>query len=302
MLPKVSVIVLNYNGTADTLECLRSLMRVTYDNVSIILVDNASSDGAVLERAIRGEFPRVHFIPSAKNTGFAGGNNIGIRYALAQGSDYVLLLNNDTTVDPDCIGAMIGAAEEKKCGIVGAKIYFFKEPDIIWFNGADFSWTDGGKHFQYGERDAAPQERGVCDTVFVTGCAMLISRGAIEKIGLLEESFFMYYEDIDYCLRAKRAGFGLCVAQAAHVWHKVSRSSAGMGAPRVHYYHMRNALLLASRNAPSFVKIAVYAWSAFHFAKQIAKRITMPRSREVSTMIMRGIVDFYRGKSGMLQK
>lgn len=302
MQPKVAIVVLNYNGTADTLECLRSLARCTYANSMTIVVDNASADGDALARAVQSEFPSVHFLPQPDNTGFSGGNNAGIRYALAQGSDHVLLLNNDTTVDPACIAEMVSAAQAgARIGIIGAKIYFHAEPDRIWFNGADFSWTDGGKHFQYGERDTAQHERSSMPTPFVTGCAMLLSRAVIEKIGLLEEAFFMYYEDIDYCLRARRAGFLLRIAQGAHVWHKVSRASAGMGAPRIHYYHVRNALLLTSRNASVLVRGAVYAWSAAHYAKQIVKRAVMPETREVSAMIMRGIDDFYRGKFGKLQ-
>jgi len=303
MSPKVAVIVLNYNGTADTLECLRSLTRCTYDNVLIIVVDNASADADALAYAVRNEFPKIHFLPRTENTGFSGGNNAGIRYALEHGSDYVVLLNNDTTVDPDFITRMIAAAHsDEHIGIVGAKIYFYTEPDRIWFNGADFSWRDGGKHFQYGEQDAAPHEQTVIPTPFVTGCAMLITKTVIEKIGLLEKAFFMYYEDIDYCLRAQRAGFALRIAQGAHVWHKVSRSSAGMGAPRVQYYHVRNALLLTSRNASVFVKIGVYAWSVLHYIKQIVKRMIMPKTRDISIMIMRGIADFYREKFGKLQE
>ncbi len=301
-MPKVAVIVLNYNGTADTLECLRSLMRSPYQNMSVVLVDNASRDADALARAVHDEFPRVHFLPCAENTGFSGGNNAGIRYSLEHGSEYVLLLNNDTTVAPDLIEKMVAAMHsDPHIGIVGAKIYFYAEPDIIWYNGADFSWIDGGKHFHLGERDADPKQQAVIPTPFVTGCAMLISKAVIEKIGLLEESFFMYYEDIDYCLRARRAGFESCVAQGAHVWHKISRSAKGMGTPRMHYYHVRNALLLTSRNAPLFMKTTVYAWSVLHYMRQIIKRALVPRTRDISAMIMRGITDFYTGKFGKLK-
>lgn len=303
MPPKVAIIVLNYNGTADTLECLRSLAHCAYRNKMTIVVDNASADGAALEHAVKAEFPGVHFLPQNENAGFSGGNNAGIRHALEHESDFVLLLNNDTTVDPRFIDEMISVAKtETGVGIVGAKIYFHAEPDRIWFNGAKFLWTDGGKHFQYGERDRDPQGLTSIPTHFVTGCAMLISRAVIEKIGLLEESFFMYYEDVDYCLRAQNAGFSLRVAQGAHVWHKVSRTASGMGVPRRHYYHVRNALLLTSRNAPLIMKSAVYAWSIVHFVKQVAKRALRPETRALSAMIMRGIGDFYRGKFGKLQE
>ncbi|MCR4322884.1 MAG: glycosyltransferase family 2 protein [Candidatus Azambacteria bacterium] len=303
MPPRVAIIVLNYNGTADTLECLRSLTHCTYKNFSVIVVDNASVDADAFAHVVRTEFPHAHIISCSENTGFAGGNNAGIRYALEQGNEYVLLLNNDTTVAPDFIEHVIAAAEsDARMGIVGAKIYFHAEPDHIWFNGADFSWVDGGKHYQYGERDNEPNETVVSSTTFVTGCAMLISRAVIEKIGLLEEAFFMYYEDIDYCLRAKRAGFTSCVAPGAHVWHKVSRASTAMGMPRIHYYHIRNALLLTMRNASISVRGGVYIWSVFHYAKQIIKRVVMPKIRETSTMIIRGIEDFWRGRFGKLQE
>lgn len=301
MMPNVTIILVNYNGLSDTRECLRSLARITYLPYDVIVVDNGSRDKHEAEE-MQKSFPGITVIHSDENKGFAGGNNIGIRAAKERGSDYVLLLNNDTVVDPKFLDAMVAVAEaDEQIGIVGAKIYYYAEPETIWYDGGSFSWSSGVTHTRIGMRDAEPHDTAPRRTGFITGCAMLVRMSALEKIGLLEESFFMYHEDVDWCLRARKEGFLLMVAPAAHIWHKIARCAVNMGEPKIHYYDARNALLLAQRNASPLIRVRIYAKSFFYFAKQIIKIIFFPSKRAISKMIMRGITDFYKGKFGMAE-
>jgi len=221
--PKVSIIILNWNGLADTIECLQSLREVVYPNYSVIVVDNASRGDDV--RILRERFgDYIQVIPNDKNYGFAKGNNVGIRYATEKGTDYVLLLNNDTTVDPEFLTEMVTVAEaDKEIGIVCPKIYFYDRPDVACF--------DGGLKISlwWGTLKGGPcqgDERPVIETEFATGAAMMIRARTLEQIGLLPEEYFFGVEDFDFSLRAMRNNFKIVVARRALVLHKLARSSA----------------------------------------------------------------------------
>lgn len=308
MSQKVSIIIVNFNGSKDTIDCLKSLEKITYKNFEVIVIDNASekSDFENIEEFLKTSKlnAKKSCLPAGRyqlkaNLGFSGGNNVGIKEVMSLGTDYILLLNNDTEVAPDFLDKLIKVAEEnKKGGLFAPKIYFYDEPQRIWHAVCDFSWIGGGKPLQYEEIDKNPEEKEIKKTKYVSGCAMLIRKDVIEKVGLLEEDFFMYYEDTDFSLRAKKAGFELLYVPDSHIWHKVSRSAKKMGEPKIHYYHIRNALLISKRNAPFIILIGIYIWSAIHYLKQILKLAIMPSRRESAKMIMRGILDFYKNKFG----
>lgn len=304
-MPKVFIIIINFNGSKDTIDCLKSLEKITYKNFEVIVVDNASEkdDFEKVEEFLKISSLNAKRYALNANLGFAGGNNIGIKEAMSHDVDYILLLNNDTEVALDFLDKLVEAAEEnKKGGLFAPKIYFYDEPQRIWHAVCDFSWIGGGKPLQYEEIDKNPRETEIKETKYVSGCAMLIRKDVIEKIGLLEESFFMYYEDTDYSLKAEKAGFELLYVPASHIWHKISRSAQKMGTPKVHYYHVRNALLLSKRNAPFFILTGIYLWSAFHYLKQIVKLVIMPSKKESAKMIMRGISDFYKNRFGKYEE
>jgi GT2 family glycosyltransferase len=229
--PKVSIIILNWNGLKDTIECLESLKKVTYPNYEVILVDNASSGNDV---EVLGERYRdyIHIIQNDKNYGFARGNNVGIRYALDKGTDYMLLLNNDTVVAPDFLDVMVNVAQsDERIGIVCPRTYLYSQPDKVNFDGGvKVSLWWGTKT----DRLRPDDERAIVDTEFATGAAMLIRRRTLAEIGLLPEEYFFGIEDIDYSLQALRHKLRIAVARRATVWHKVS-STAGpsMGASAI---------------------------------------------------------------------
>lgn len=301
---KIGIVIVNYNGGDDTLECLRSLENIDWGNYEIIAVDNASDDASFVLNKIHSDFPRVKILALPRNRGFAGGNNVGINCALENGAEYVILLNNDTVVAPDFATRLVEAAEtDEKIGIVGAKIYYFSDKNRIWYNGGEFSWIDGGRHIQDGVIDDQPNDVKIKDTEYATGCILLIKKQAIEKIGLLSENFFMYYEDIDWSLRARKAGYRTVVAPATHIWHKVSRSAFKLGEPAIHYYNIRNALLLTKKHATVPIKVLVYAWSVWHYLKQLLKLMfRSSTSKQISRAIMLGISDFYRRRYGVYKE
>jgi GT2 family glycosyltransferase len=247
MPPKVAIIVLNWNNKADTIECIKSLKGVRYPDFEAMVVDNGSTDGS--EAAIREAFPGLCVIQTGANLGFARGNNVGIRDAMARGLDYVLLLNNDTVVDPDFLSEMIKAAEsDPSIGIVGPRICYFDEPRRIWFAGGTVNyWTGRLEHVGFNDMDGEKYSRA-SDTQLVTGCAMLIKREVLEKVGMLYEPMFLYFEDSDLCARASRAGYRLAYAPSARILHKVSRTASKLEGVQS-YYNIRNWLLFMRRNA-----------------------------------------------------
>ncbi len=222
--PFVSIIVLSWNGRSDTLECLRSLSDVDYPRYEVVVVDNASTDGTV--EAVRREFPGVQVIRNDSNLRYAGGNNVGIREALGRGADCVLLLNNDTVVDRMFLRELVsGFSAVPGAGIAGPMILYHADPRRIWYAGGEIDWWGGwlrhtGIRLYDDGRFDGPHE-----TSYVSGCCLLMRRNVIEKIGLLDESYFIYGEDADWCIRARRAGYPSIVVPSARIWHKVSASS-----------------------------------------------------------------------------
>lgn len=225
-MPLVYVIILNWNGEEDTLQCLRSLQEMDYPRYHALVVDNASEDGS--PEAIRAAFPAVELLVNPRNLGFAAGNNEGIRHALQRGADYVFLLNNDTLVERTVLAELVRACQaDPQVGLASPKVCYLDRPRVIYYAGARRGWlpllprligTGEEDHGQY------PQ---VQEVDYVWGQAMFIRRGALERVGLLDPRFFMYYEDIDYCLRAKQAGYKIVCVPAAAVWHKVAAGTGG---------------------------------------------------------------------------
>jgi hypothetical protein len=240
-MPRVLIIILCYNGVELTLDCLRSLQSVDYPTFDVLVVDNASSDDTPAR--VRAQFPGVLVIETGANLGFAAGNNVGLRYALEQGYDYALLLNNDTEVAPDFLGQLVARAEsDPAIGAVGPLIYYHEQPDLIWSAGGAIDWRRGvSTMYGSGERDAG-QYSEARSVDFVTGCALLVRRAALERAGLLDDRFFMYYEETEWCVRIARAGLQIMFEPAARLWHKIPLD-ARFDKEYLAYYMTRNRLL-----------------------------------------------------------
>lgn len=268
-MTNVAIVIVNWNGYADTSACLTSLLKLKKNKyeVETIVVDNGSTNGsaAILSKA----YPWATILRLDENLGFTGGNNIGISYAMKRGADYIWLLNNDTVVDPGAL-SLVDAFSDPAVGVAGSKIYFapgheyhkdrYKKNElgrVFWYAGGLIDWENiyashrGVDEVDRGQYDVA------YDTMFVTGCSMMIRRSVIEKIGFLDSKYYLYLEDLDFCLRAAGAGFRLRYFPGSVVWHVNAGSSGGAGSPIHDYYITRNRLLAGMRYASVRTKLAL---------------------------------------------
>ena len=254
--PKVSIIILNFNGLEDTVDCLESLKKITYPNYEVIVVDNGSK---VNEAEILKEMYRdyIHAIRNDRNYGFAGGNNIGIKRALDGRADYVLLLNNDTVVDESFLSELVKVCEnDRRIGIVGPKVYFYDKPDVISSAGAKIDFYRGEfppigeNEVDYGQYDK------VRDVDYVSGCALMVKKEVVERVGFLDPRYFLYTEEVDYAVRVRKAGFNIVFVPKAKIWHKIGRSSDDL---QKLYYRLRNKLFFARKNARKR-ELFIFAW------------------------------------------
>jgi len=291
--PLVYIVLLNWNGWRDTTECVESCKKLTYPNFCIIIVDNGSIDGS--EALLRERFPDIELVQTGANLGFAGGNNAGIRQALEQGADYVWLLNNDTVVSPNTLTSLVCVAEgDDRIGMVGSKIVYYDNPTLLWYAGAVLDPVRPQRPAHRGLRE---QDLGQYDTAgetgYVTGCSLLARRALLEAIGLLDDVFFLYFEDVDWCARARRVGWRLMYAPSSVVRHKESISAGGAASPALMYYTARNRLYFVRRNFPrKFVQALGYDLYE-HVLVNIKKR-----RFSAAISAARGVWDFFRGRTG----
>lgn len=252
-MSKIGIIVLNWNGKKDTLACLASLQELTYTNHFVVVVDNGSTDGSL--ETLRAAFPAVHYLPLPSNLGFAGGNNPGIHFALAQGADIVILLNNDTVVAKDLLERFVeGFEAHPQAGILGAKIYLFDNRDLLDHYGG--VWLKKKADVRLiGLREKDTPNVPIID--YACGACIAIKRAVCDAIGLLETRYFLYWEENDFCLRARKAGFATLVCPAAKIWHKVSASLVG-GRPHSTYFWWRGRLLWISRQYTLAERCSIY--------------------------------------------
>lgn len=245
--PKVSIIMLNWNSYPVTRDCLLSLRKMSYPNFEVILVDNGSHDSSPEE--LSRDFPEVEMIRNPRNLGFAAGNNVGIRKALGRGTDYLLLLNNDTVVAPNFLCELVRVAEsDPSIGMLNPKIYFFEPADRIWYaGGVCRPWRVFPIHLGLRKRDDGSYNQ-TREVSFTTGCALLIKAELVRKIGLLDEAFFLSFEDADWSMRASRAGFKQFYVPSSVIWHKDSYDTTrNLGHAGKNFHTMRNSILFARK-------------------------------------------------------
>lgn len=257
--PAVSVIILNWNGHADTVECLESVSRIDYPSFRVLVVDNGSTDGSVA--AIRAAFPEVEILETGRNLGYAGGNNAGIRHVLVEQPDvaFVLLLNNDVVVDPGILRAFVEAASAyPEGGIFGGKSYYYSKPDVVWALGGH--WDSAAVEIRFIEQgcnDAGGTPRAPFEVDYVIGCALFFRVDMLRRTGMMDEAFFLNFEEMDWCYRARRLGVLSYAVPAARIWHKVSVSFGGGESPLWKYFMTRNELLWARRHLPFSERLRV---------------------------------------------
>ncbi len=296
--PSVAIIILNWKGLDDTLACVRSLERVDYARFETVVIDNGSGDGSAA--ALKKACPGLRVLETGDNLGFAGGNNLGLEWALARRYDYALLLNNDTEVALDFLRRLVEAMErDPALSVVGPTIYFHADPRRIWSSGGHIDWRTGRTLMEgLGQVDEGQFGEGPREVDFVTGCAMLVRMDVVHRIGSIDPRFFAYYEETEWCVRMRRAGFGVAHVPGARVWHKVSPMEQAHS-PLVHYYMTRNRLLFLRS-----VRAGWRAWAATLFLEYPRTMLSWslrPRWRAMRPqrrVMLRAVADYFLGRTG----
>ena len=256
-MPKTAAILVNYNGSNDTIECVESLLDQFVPTHKIIIVDNYSpnNDYEILQEKFA-RSPSIVVLKSLKNGGLAYGNNFGIKYAMKHFKpDFFLLINNDTIADKHLHEELLkayGRFKDQKIGIVTGKIYYYNEKDKIWFDGGYFSKLKcSGYHFNYDEYDTANNDE-MREITFATGCLWFVPAEVFEEVDLLPEEYFLYLEDTDYCLKLQRKGYKIIYNPNAKIWHKVGASSGSTKKTPKYYWMNRNRIILCKKYFGTF--------------------------------------------------
>ncbi|HBX68697.1 MAG TPA: glycosyltransferase family 2 protein [Chloroflexi bacterium] len=294
--PYVITVILNTNRRTDTLEALASLEKNTYPNQAVIVLDNASTDGSV--EAIREAFPQVEIISLTENLGYAGNNNVGIEAAIDKGADWVFVLNEDTILANDCLERLVEMGEsDPQIGIVGPLVYHHNEPEVIQSAGGMLGPDWQSRHLGQNEPDLGqfPHPQAV---EWISGCAILVRRAVIEQVGALDARFFYYWEETEWCLRSRKAGWRILMVPQAKLWHKgVQRDYTPN--PSVTYYSTRNRLLMLSKHhAP----IRVWAQTSWQITRTLTSWTIKPQWRSMRphrAAMLQGLRDFLGHRWGM---
>ncbi|MCJ7491301.1 MAG: glycosyltransferase family 2 protein [Dehalococcoidia bacterium] len=293
--PSVGIVVVNYNGAAFIGRFAESLARVDYANRRIVIVDNASTDGsdAELQRLL----PDTVLLRAPENLGTAGGNNIGIRYCLDEGFDRILILNNDTVLTETFLSKLVAFADERTIAV--PKILYYDDHRLISTHAGDFDWRFGLFSKTFHGKPDGPATSRPRDLQTASFCCALVPATAFREAGLLDERFFMYYEETDWLRRALATGFRLRYDPEAVVYHMESASSGGgWMTPFKHYYATRNRLYLVHKNSRSRFWFAVF--TAYFLATRLVYlgRHAIKRDRPMVKALLRGVLDYYRGRMG----
>ncbi|WP_235114897.1 glycosyltransferase family 2 protein [Cyclobacterium qasimii] len=261
----VAIVILNWNGWAYTQACIESLLVSGVSESDIVLVDNGSTDGSLLN--VKNRFQDIHLIKNKVNEGFTGGNNIGMQYALNRGYEYIMLLNNDTKVTTGFLELLIAEMRTSdKLAAIQPLIYYMEPETQIWNAGGKYHAWLGYSQTNYKVKSEKPYL-----TEWISGCAILVRSAVLEKVGLLDNKYFAYFEDVDWSLRMRKRGFELKVHPKSIIYHEAGASSKseikgseGFLDPKVHFLNVKNQIFQLRKycTSPQYW----LAWP-FHFAK-----------------------------------
>lgn len=281
----VWIIIINYNGSEDTIECVHSIKKSTYNNLHILIVDNNSTNNETNKLSVLNNTKNTYVVKLDKNIGFGGANNYGAGYALKRGADYIMLLNNDTVIAPNSVEKLLDHADEST--ITVPEIYYFSDTNKIWYSGGCINYKRGNstmftKHHKSGTYE------------FASGCCMMINKNIILKYGLFDEKYFMYYEDDDFCLKMKENDVDIYMDTNAIIWHKIGKSSDKIIGLK-DYYMTRNRLRVIHK----YRKYYNVNLCLIYFAISRLVIVLYSNIREKRYMyIWKGICDFYHGIDG----
>lgn len=293
--PSVGIVILNWNKADETINCLDSLSNLSYPNQKVILVDNGSTDDSI--EKFQEYDPGLEILETGTNLGYAEGNNFGIRHCLVSKPDYIFVVNNDVRVASDSLDLLVAEAEKNvDAAFLGPKVYHLEDPETIQSAGVEFDYLWRSK-----QRGLDQVENGKYSSVeevdAVIGAALLIRCEYLDHIGLLDPDYFLYREDIDWCLRARNLGYKVLVVPQARIWHR-GHKVRDNDLPRITYYLSRNSLMLISRHRGGFFRflmlLARYLLTAISWTVKPKWRY----KREERDALILGISDFFKGRVG----
>ena len=270
---KLAIVIVNWNSYDLTSDTLVSLSSTSYKNYDIIVVDNFSIDDSATQ--LEKEFPSIILLRSDENKGFTGGNNMGFEYAIQQGYEYVMMLNNDVAVEPDFLEPLVAKLDsDQKIGGVQPLIYFYHDRELIWNAGSRYNAIFGIPYILgYYRKDKGQLQRKKQKSIdWITGCAFMMRTEVLKKVGVLKQDFFIYYEDVDLSFRIKAAGYGLAYAPSSVVYHKTGMShkskeklKEGYLNPKVHYLNARNRLFVLKEYTQKMAVPTVILYQIIYF-------------------------------------
>ena len=293
---KVAVILVNWNGVGDTLACINSLLQSSVSIWRIYVVDNASQDGS--PEAIRARHPEVELLISAKNLGYAGAFNLGSAAAMEDGADFIWLLNNDTLIDSDALETLLALDRQVGPVILSMKIRYQDEPSLLWYAGGYLDWRL--KSYHHDHNGDSEQASLFFPVEWATGCSIFCSAEVARIVGPMDERYFLYLEDVDWCLRARRLGIPIFCAGRTGLSHGLSRSVARLEGTGVPYYAWRNYYLLVRENGTWWQRLYAYSDLFFRFVKTGVRLALFPsyRTNPAYMARTRGLVDFLLDRYG----
>ena len=293
--PLVYISVLNWNGHKDTIDCLQSLFAMNYENYRIIVVDNGSIDGSLVQ--LQKFADKIILLPSGSNLGYTGGNNLAIQHAITMGAEYIWLLNNDAVVLPDTLTKVVAAmAADAKIGLASPVIYYAEPVDTVWNCGAALAMAKCECHPLTDIAQARSLQQTAPERIALFGTALLVRRSLIDIIGFLDDRFFAYYEDLDYSIRSIEAGFRNVVVFDSAIFHK---KTLAMGTttpkPYWHYFITRNECMMWRKHIPTFRGLKGALWYSRYILRRLEQRSEDVVAREAS---LAGLWDAWRGITG----
>lgn len=267
MTEKVAIILVNWNSFELTNGCILSLKKIDYTNYDIIVVDNGSADGSC--EKLKAQHPDIILIMSEVNSGFTGGNNLGLEYSLKTGYTYSLILNNDTFVEPDFLSHLVSYMNaHPETGAIQPRIFFNHDRKLLWNSGSYYNQFFGYTYTKGYNRRGNSSDENVKEVDWITGCALLTRNSILEKTGLLTEKFFIYYEDVDLSFRIRKEGYKLIYYPKSVIYHiagmanrNIIKGKEGFLNPVVHYLNVRNSLWLIKTYTPWYFIPGVFIYN-----------------------------------------
>ncbi len=294
-LPSVVIVVLNWNNAVDTLSCLESLSKICYPNSSTIVVDNGSTDSSVM--SIYSHYPDIKVLETGANLGYAEGNNFGIQHALNTDPGYLFVLNNDVCVAPDTLCHLISTAERfPNAAFLGPKVFHLQKPDYIQSAGGELDSLWRSRQRGLDTRDTGQFEL-LEEVDYVIGAAFLVRSDVLKDVGLLDPDFFLYREDVDWCMRARHLGYQILYVPQARVWHR-SHHVRGNELPRITYYMTRNSLMLLAKHGGRKLRFALVLLRQLLTAVAWSVKPRWHHKRVERDALVMGIVDYFKGSVG----